>query len=142
RRDPQHCEADLDRRRAVVHTPKHMAVNVDHFLYRVRNRSMPAFGVEFVMAGLRDDFGFVLNGQSLRVSGIGPQTTLLYFVRSRGFTGAKEGCAEGECGACAVLLVARAGYQAVNSCLMPLPAVAGREVYTVEALAVDGELCE
>jgi len=94
------------------------------------------------MAGLRDDFEFVLNGQSLRVSGIEPQTTLLDFVRSRGFTGAKEGCAEGECGACAVLLLARTGYQAVNSCLLPLPAVAGREVYTVEALAVNGELCE
>src|ERR1019366_2860612 len=146
RRDPQHCEADLDRRRAVVHTPKHMAVNVDHFLYRVRNRSMPAFGVEFVMAGLRDDFGFVLNGQSLRVSGIGPQTTLLDFVRSRGFTGAKEGCAEGECGACAVLLVVNSTYgtvyRSVNSCLVPLPPVAGQEICTVEALAESGQLAE
>ncbi len=81
-------------------------------------------------------FEFVLNGQPVSVRDLPPQTTLLDFVRSRGLTGAKEGCAEGECGACAVLL----GSSAVNSCLVPLPAVAGCEVNTVESLARNGEL--
>jgi xanthine dehydrogenase small subunit len=94
----------------------------------------------------RADFGFLLNGRQIVVRGIAPQATLLNFVRSRGLTGAKEGCAEGECGACAVLLVAeratRAVYHAVNSCLIPLPAVAGREVITVEGLACDGRIAD
>ncbi len=98
------------------------------------------------MTGATDDFGFTLNGESVRVSGLVPQVTLLDYVRLRGLTGAKEGCAEGECGACALLLT-KAGphgtfYQAVNSCLIPLPAVAGQEVYTVEALAESGHLAE
>src|SRR5258708_29011613 len=92
------------------------------------------------------DFVFVLNGAALPVSGIDPQVTLLDFVRSQGLTGAKEGCAEGECGACAVLVLEQslhgAVYHAVNSCLVPLPAVADREVFTVEALAVAGKLAE
>src|SRR5688500_6354184 len=83
--------------------------------------------------------------------------TLLDFLRAEGLTGAKEGCAEGECGACAVLLVApnlhpssrsqtstheRAAYRVVNSCLMFLPMAAGHEIYTVESLAVNGELTD
>ena len=96
------------------------------------------------MASGAAGFRFILNGKSTEVSGIAPQTTLLEFVRSRGLTGAKEGCAEGECGACAVLFV-KSGvhgtfYQAVNSCLVPLPATAGQEVCTVEALAESGHL--
>ena len=87
-------------------------------------------------------FELVLNGEAITVEGELPQTTLLDYVRSRGLTGAKEGCAEGECGACAVLLVSSGPtgtrYEAVNSCLVPLPSVANREVYTVEALARDG----
>jgi xanthine dehydrogenase small subunit len=93
-----------------------------------------------------NDFQFLLNGQLTLVKGVAPSTTLLEFVRSRGLTGSKEGCAEGECGACAVMLVAQGThgslYRAVNSCLLPLPAVAGQEVYTVESLAGSGPLCE
>ena len=93
-----------------------------------------------------DDFEFLLNGQLIRVEDVAPRTTLLEFVRSRGLTGSKEGCAEGECGACAVILRTEGThgsiYRAVNSCLMPLPAVAHQEVYTVESLAEAGHLCE
>ena len=93
------------------------------------------------------EFGFVLNGMRVSVRGSAPQMSLLDYVRSRGLTGAKEGCAEGECGACAVLFVTEnaAGvttYQSVNSCLVPLPAVADREVYTVESLAENGRLAD
>lgn len=89
---------------------------------------------------------FLLNGRPVAVRDVGAQTTLLDTIRARGLTGSKEGCAEGECGACMVLLVAdRDGgsvYRAVNSCLMFAPMAAGREVYTVESLAAGGELCE
>jgi xanthine dehydrogenase small subunit len=87
---------------------------------------------------------FVLNGRSVRVESPSTAVTLLDFVRDRGLTGAKEGCAEGECGACAVVLVAPDGvgsaYRVANSCLLSVPQAAGHEVYTVEGLAGDGEL--
>jgi xanthine dehydrogenase small subunit len=89
---------------------------------------------------------FVLNRTTVRVEDPSPQTTLLDFIRARGLTGAKEGCAEGECGACAVALVESEGdgsaFRAVNSCLMFLPMAAGREIYTVEALSDSGELSD
>ncbi len=95
---------------------------------------------------MSNNFEFFLNGQLTRVEGVAPHTTLLDFVRARGLTGSKEGCAEGECGACAVLLVSGvdhgSAYRAVNSCLLPLPAVAGQEIYTVESLAGSAPLCE
>jgi xanthine dehydrogenase small subunit len=82
---------------------------------------------------------FVLNGRRVQVGHPALHTTLLDFVRTHGLTGAKEGCAEGECGACAVAVLESSGgrsiYRAVNSCLVLLPMAAGREVYTVEALA-------
>jgi len=81
---------------------------------------------------------FRLNGETVRVDRPATHMTLLDFIRSRGLTGAKEGCAEGECGACAVALVEPDGegstYRVVNSCLMLLPMAAGREIYTVESL--------
>jgi len=87
---------------------------------------------------------FLLNGRSISVEGVSAQATLLDLLRDHGLTGAKEGCAEGECGACMVLLVAghAAGcaYRAVNSCLMLAPMAGGHEIYTVEALATNGEL--
>ncbi|CAN5807142.1 FAD binding domain-containing protein [soil metagenome] len=87
---------------------------------------------------------FVLNGRRVGVDAPPAGTTLLDFVRARGLTGAKEGCAEGECGACTVAMLVNEGtgsaFQVVNSCLMLLPMAAGREIYTVEALAEGGEL--
>ena len=85
---------------------------------------------------------FLLNGRLVRAKGFTPQTTLLDFVRAHGLTGAKEGCAEGECGACTVAMVKQSGYVAVNSCLLFLPMIAGQEIYTVEALAESGRLSE
>lgn len=98
-----------------------------------------------VLSNTDDQFTFTLNGRQTVVQGWPAQTTLLEYVRQSGLTGAKEGCAEGECGACAVVMVRehgpeRAAYRAVNSCLLFLPMVAGQEVYTVESLAQRGEL--
>ncbi len=85
-------------------------------------------------------FEFVLNGRAVRVTGTSANTSLLAWLRSTGRTGSKEGCAEGDCGACTVALVdtdARGArtYRAINSCITLLPMVAGREVVTVEGLA-------
>jgi xanthine dehydrogenase small subunit len=89
---------------------------------------------------------FLLNGRSVRLGTPPAQATLLDFLRAQGLTGAKEGCAEGECGACAVVMVGAAGersaYRTVNSCRMFLPMVANREIYTVESLAAHGDLSE
>lgn len=93
---------------------------------------------------------FLLNNRRVFLRDTGVQTTLLDLIRAQGLTGAKEGCAEGECGACTVILVAgcnagpQAGceYRAVNSCLMLAPMAAGHEIFTVEALAADGKLSE
>ncbi len=89
---------------------------------------------------------FLLNGSPVHVDTASPNMTLLEFLRARGLTGAKEGCAEGECGACAVVLVAdeggRTAFRAVNSCLMFLPMAAQQEIYTVESLASHGALAD
>ncbi len=88
----------------------------------------------------------VLNGRAIRVENCSPNTTLLEYLRGIGCTGSKEGCAEGDCGACSVAILDRdaqgkACYRAINSCLVPLSLLAGREVVTVEGVAAaDGEL--
>jgi xanthine dehydrogenase molybdopterin binding subunit/xanthine dehydrogenase small subunit len=84
-------------------------------------------------------FEFVLNGRQVRTEKCPTNKTLLEFLRDEGLTGSKEGCAEGDCGACSVILVERDGegktvYRAVNSCLMPVCLVAGREVISVEGI--------
>lgn len=89
---------------------------------------------------------FVLNGKAVEVERIDPHVTLLQWLRETGRTGTKEGCAEGECGACAVALVSadargNACYTPINSCLVPLPAVDGEELVSVEGVAAEsGEL--
>jgi xanthine dehydrogenase small subunit len=89
---------------------------------------------------------FLLNGRTVTTVGFAAHTPLLDYLRGAGLTGAKEGCAEGECGACAVLMVSTNGkgsrYRAVNSCLMFLASAAGQEIYTVEGLCRAGQLSE
>ncbi|MEU7555563.1 FAD binding domain-containing protein [Streptomyces sp. NPDC044571] len=85
-----------------------------------------------------------VNGKEAPISPAAPHTTVLDFLRERGLTGTKEGCAEGECGACSVL-VARPGvnkptdWVAVNACLVPVAALDGQELITSEGLATAGE---
>jgi len=85
------------------------------------------------------DFQFLLNGLPVSVKEVSPNLTLLEYLRRTGLTGSKEGCAEGDCGACSVAIIERDGdgnpvYRAVNSCLMPVCLVAGREVVSVEGI--------
>jgi xanthine dehydrogenase small subunit len=86
----------------------------------------------------------VVNGRTIRADHFSAQTTLLDFLRAQGLTGAKEGCAEGECGACTVAMMRPRGdgamYLPVNSCLIFLPMCADQEIWTVEALAENGVL--
>lgn len=82
---------------------------------------------------------FEINGQTVIVKDVDPHCTLLEWLRASGRTGAKEGCAEGECGACAVAFVGRDGfgrprYETVNSCLVSLPEAHGRTIVSVEGL--------
>ena len=71
-----------------------------------------------------------VNGQPREVTA-DPETPLLYVLRNDlGLTGTKFGCGLGQCGACTVLV----GGQAVRSCLLPVQAVAGQAVTTIEGL--------
>ena len=74
---------------------------------------------------------FLVNGQPTEVEGH-PMERLLDILRQQlGLTGTKEGCGEGECGACTVLLDG----EPVLSCLVPLLQCAGRRIETVEGIA-------
>jgi xanthine dehydrogenase molybdopterin binding subunit/xanthine dehydrogenase small subunit len=82
---------------------------------------------------------FTLNGRSVRIEDVSPNTTLLEYLRRTGLTGAKEGCAEGDCGACSVAILDRDSqgqpcYRAINSCLVPLCLMAGREIVSAEGV--------
>ena len=86
---------------------------------------------------------FLLDGEPASVDDLPPTTTLLEFLRDRlGRTGTKEGCAEGDCGACTVVLGELDGerivYRAVNSCIRFLPTVDGKALVTVESLKAPG----
>ncbi len=90
-------------------------------------------------------FEVAVNGHVRVVRGVRPETPLLDWLRNSGLTGSKQGCAEGDCGACTVALVDRdaAGrptYRAINSCIAPVASFAGREIVTIDGLARDGNL--
>ncbi|HSY16996.1 MAG TPA: xanthine dehydrogenase molybdopterin binding subunit [Candidatus Acidoferrales bacterium] len=94
---------------------------------------------------MADFFEFTLNGRPVRVEATSPNTTLLEFLRGSGLTGSKEGCAEGDCGACSVAIIERGAdgkptYRSVNSCLMPVCLVAGREVVSVEGVGCPAKM--
>ena len=88
------------------------------------------------------DISFLLNGETVALTGVSPTTTLLDWLReARHLTGTKEGCNEGDCGACTVMVTDAAGSRALNGCILFLPQVAGKHVTTVEGLAApDGTL--
>jgi xanthine dehydrogenase small subunit len=88
------------------------------------------------------EVAFLLNGAPVRVVGEPPTRTLLDWLReARGLCGTKEGCNEGDCGACTVMVTDESGSKALNACILFLPQLAGKAVRTVEGIAgPDGTL--
>ena len=82
---------------------------------------------------MKKDISFQLNGLEVTVLVDGRQRLIDVLRENLGLTGTKEGCGEGECGACTVLVDNRA----VNSCLYPALEIEGRNVITIEGLHED-----
>jgi len=88
---------------------------------------------------------FLLDGAVVTVDPVDPTGTLLDHLRDRlGRTGTKEGCAEGDCGACTVLVGELNGdavdWRAVNACIAFLPMIDGKALMTVESVGREGAL--
>jgi xanthine dehydrogenase small subunit len=95
---------------------------------------------------LVDPIRFVHRGRVRELRGVDPNTTVLNWLRmAAGLTGTKEGCAEGDCGACTVAVGEAVGgrvrYRALNACIQFVPTLDGKELVTVEDLrGEDGAL--
>ncbi|MGB0398242.1 MAG: 2Fe-2S iron-sulfur cluster-binding protein, partial [Candidatus Puniceispirillaceae bacterium] len=101
---------------------------------------------------MREAICFFLNGKKIEITtagepGLRPDMTLLNWLRlHQKLTGTKEGCAEGDCGACSVVVGRLAGdnqpvWQAVNACILFLPMLHGTVLTTIEGVAgTDGQL--
>lgn len=86
--------------------------------------------------GPESGIAFLLNGAPVRVTGESPTRTLLDWLReTRGLCGTKEGCNEGDCGACTVMVTDDSGSKALNACILFLPQLQGKAVRTVEGIA-------
>jgi xanthine dehydrogenase small subunit len=82
---------------------------------------------------------FFLNNRAIEISDAVPTTSVLSYLRQQArLTGTKEGCAEGDCGACTVVVAEKMGsdvqMKAVNACIQFLPTLDGKALFTVEAL--------
>jgi xanthine dehydrogenase small subunit len=94
-------------------------------------------------ASIRREIRFLLNDQAVRLSELRPERTLLDYLRlDKALRGTKEGCAEGDCGACTVLVGRLSGnelaYEPVNACIRFLGSLDGCHVVTVEHLSQPG----
>lgn len=101
------------------------------------------------MSSSESNIQFLLHNQFIRIdfitSPVKPNTTVLTYLRSLPFyKGVKEGCAEGDCGACTVVIASVEGgkltYKAIDSCLVFLPMLHGKQLITIEHLAEGDQL--
>jgi xanthine dehydrogenase small subunit len=87
---------------------------------------------------MNGEASITVNGRARSLAGTRVHASALDVLRDLGLTGAKEGCAEGECGACSVLVARPDGdgtqWTALNACLVPAAALDGQEVVTAEGL--------
>ncbi|SDJ33477.1 xanthine dehydrogenase small subunit [Lutimaribacter saemankumensis] len=88
------------------------------------------------------DITFLLNGERVELRDVDPTMTALDWLReTRGLTATKEGCNEGDCGACTVMVTDAQGARALNACILFLPQLQGKALRTVEGIAApDGGL--
>src|SRR6266849_3858658 len=91
------------------------------------------------MAIMGGEIRFLLNGAPRKVGSLPPTTTVLDYLRGvERACGTKEGCAEGDCGACTVVIgepsAGSIGWRAINSCITFLPQIDGKALLTVEGL--------
>ena len=88
------------------------------------------------------EIAFLLNGTPVRVAGSPPTQTVLDWLRlNAGLCGTKEGCNEGDCGACTVMVTDAGGARALNACILFMPQLDGKAVRTVEGITgPDGQL--
>ena len=88
------------------------------------------------------DITFRLNGETVALTDVAPTMTLLDWLRGeRGLTGTKEGCNEGDCGACTVMVTDADGAKSLNACILFMPQLNGKAIRTVEGIAApDGSL--
>jgi xanthine dehydrogenase small subunit len=95
--------------------------------------------------GARDSLRFRFRGGDVELRQFSPRATVLDWLREEmGAKGTKEGCAEGDCGACTVVLArlkgGRLAYEPFNACILLLGQLEGAELITIEDLALGGEL--
>lgn len=92
-----------------------------------------------------NDIAVTVNGERRPLAGTPTYSTALDWLRQAGLPGSKEGCAEGECGACAMLLATPneeggTDWTPVNACLVPVYALDGQEIVTAEGLGSPDDL--
>ncbi|MEM9971545.1 MAG: xanthine dehydrogenase small subunit [Pseudomonadota bacterium] len=78
---------------------------------------------------------FSLNGETVEVEAPPTRTLLDWLREERGLTGTKEGCNEGDCGACTVMVTDKGGPRSLNACILFMPQLDGKAVRTVEGIA-------
>ena len=84
---------------------------------------------------------FLLNGETVDWEGPPTRTLLDWLREERGLKGTKEGCNEGDCGACTVMVTDEAGGKALNACILFMPQLHGKAVRTVEGIGgPDGQM--
>ena len=89
---------------------------------------------------LRSSFEFYVNSEQKKIESIDPSLNLLDYLRDNGYFGTKYGCGEGGCGACTVVIAEfdsnqnQIKYRSANACLVPICAVANKQVITIEGI--------